>query len=465
MDKVLVAEDSIIVNQHICKTLEVAGYEVYAAFSGSDAVALAKRHLPDLILMDIMMETKSDGIEAALEIKESLDIPVIFLTALTDSGTLERVKYSQPYGYIVKPFNEAELLSNIQVAIFKSKAEAKVKNNHDLFQASINSIDQAFFLLDQDDQITYVNGKAEALIGKKITQVAGQKVDAVLPLYGKETDELYSFARLKTTSESKLFATELLLKTKDENIQVGDLVLKQIQVKGGKICTLFLFKEISDRIKARELEDELEKRRITSLIEGQEHERSRLAREIHDGIGQMLNLIKIKTQSIKDGVINDELLPLLNQTLDEVRTISEDLHPSRLSDFSIEKNIEKLIEQFNANADINFSFSCTDVPALDLTSKTHIFRIVQEGISNVIKHSKARECAVQLYGMDNSLQLTIEDDGVGYSIQSRPQAAGAHHGIQNIQYRVNSMDGTFTVDSSEQNGTMILINIPLPNGH
>ncbi|MEQ9231719.1 MAG: sensor histidine kinase, partial [Cyclobacteriaceae bacterium] len=280
-----------------------------------------------------------------------------------------------------------------------------------------------------------------------------------------ETDELYSFARLKAASEQELFAAELILKTKEISIPVGDLVLKQIQVKENKICTLFLFKEIGDRIKARELEDELEKRRITSLIEGQEHERSRLAREIHDGIGQMLNLIKIKTQSIENGAINQELLPLLNQTLEEVRNISEDLHPSRLSDFSIEKNIEKLIEQFNANPEINFSFSCNDVPELDLTRKTHIFRIVQECISNVVKHSKAHECAVQLYGMDKSVQLTIEDDGVGYSTENPVGAAGAHHGIQNIQYRVNSMDGIFTVDSSEQNGTMILINIPLSNAN
>lgn len=460
MEKVLVAEDSIIVNQHICKTLEVAGYEVFSAFSGKDAVALATKHEPDLILMDIMMESKADGIEAAVEIKKTIDIPVIFLTALTDSGTLERVKHSQPYGYIVKPFNEVELLSNIQVAIYKSKAEREVKNNHDLFQASINSIQQAFFLLDNEDKVYYLNTRAESLIGKKITEVVGQKGDIVLPIYHKKTDELFDFERLKNVGSDELFEEELILKTKENELPIGDIVLKQVQVKEGHTSTLFLFKEISDRIKARDLEEELEKRRITSLIEGQEHERDRLAREIHDGIGQMLNLIKMKAESLGDEAVKQELMPLLNQTLDEVRNVSEDLHPSRLSDFTIEKNLEKLVNQFNSDGSIAFSFTSTDVPELDLTTKTHIYRIVQECISNVVKHSKAKECAIQLYGMDKAVQLTIEDDGVGYD-SNAPSKAGSHHGMQNIDYRVNSMNGNFTIDSSSQNGTMILINIPV----
>jgi PAS domain S-box-containing protein len=459
MYKILVSEDSIIVNQHICKTLEGSGYDVYSAFTGKEAVRKANEHHPDLILMDIMMETKSDGIEAAVEIKHTLDIPIIFLTALTDEGTLDKVKDSQPYGYIVKPFNEVELLSNIQVAIHKSKAENEVKNNRDLFQASINSIDQAFFLFDEEDCIFYANTRAEAMLGRQYNSIVGEPANTLLPLVRRSSGEHVSMEQLRDVDTHKLFDSELVLKTKKEEIPIGDVILRQVEVKGGYFYTLFLFKDITDRVKARELEMELEKRRITSLIEGQENERSRLAREIHDGIGQMINLIKIKINALPDSPEKAELTPILEQTLDEVRNVAENLHPSRLNDFSLEKNLEKLIQQYNQDASITFSFTASDVPDLDLTKKTHLFRIVQEAISNIIKHSKAKESTIQLYGLDAKVQLTIEDDGVGYD--QNAIKSGTHHGLQNIQYRVNSMNGNFTLDSNAKSGTMLLITLPV----
>jgi PAS domain S-box-containing protein len=458
MQKILVSEDSIIVNQHICKTLEGSGYEVFSAFTGKEAVRKAGEHLPNLILMDIMMESKSDGIEAALEIKQTLDIPIIFLTALTDEGTLDRVKDSQPYGYIVKPFNEVELLSNIQVAIHKSKAENEVKNNRDLFQSSINSIDQAFFLLDDTDHIFYLNTRAEAILGKDYNALMGEPANEILPLINRKTGENTTVDDLGTIDEKDLFSLELVLKTKKKEYPIGDIIFKQVEVKSGKRYTLFLFKDITDRIKARELEIELEKGRITSLIEGQENERSRLAREIHDGIGQMINLIKLKIGNLNTKDQTD-LMPLLEQTLNEVRSVTENLHPSRLNDFSIEKNLEKLVDQFNQTSSVKFTLDYTDIPEMDLTKKTHIFRITQEAISNTIKHAQANTSSIQLHSIDNFLQLTIEDDGIGY--ETNIQKPGSHHGLQNISYRVNSMNGTLNVDSNKKSGTMILITIPI----
>ncbi|MCP4460979.1 MAG: response regulator [Cytophagales bacterium] len=461
MKKILVAEDSIIVNQHIYKTLEGSGYKVFSAFSGKEAVQEANKHLPDLILMDIMMEGAADGIEAALKIKKTLDIPVIFLTALTDVATLDKVKDSQPFGYIVKPFNEVELLSNIQVAIHKSKVENEIKNNRDLFQASMNSISQVFLLLDWEDNIFYVNTSIEKLLNKKFNELSGMPSDKALLIKSRTTDESYSLNNLRAFSKEELFKNEFLLKTPNQNVPIGDTMLKVVNGKGGVTYTLFIFKDISNRIKARELELEIEKRRITSLIEGQENERTRLARDIHDGIGQLVNLIKLKAKGIgiKEGDAKEELDKLLEQTLKEVRNVSENLSPSGLNNFSLEKNVEKLIAQFN-DSTIKFNFSHIDVPDLDLKVKSHLFRIIQEAISNILKHSKAKTSTIQLYGLENKIQLTIEDDGVGFNPNAIDKTH-THHGIQNIEYRVNSLNGNFTVDSNDKSGTMLLVTIPL----
>jgi PAS domain S-box-containing protein len=459
MQKILVSEDSIIVNQHICKTLEGSGFEVFSAFSGKEAVEKAKEHQPDLILMDIMMETKSDGIEAAMEVSKLMETPIIFLTALTDEGTLNKVKESQPYGYIVKPFNEVELLSNIQVAIHKSQAEKEVKNNYELFQAAINSMDQAFMILDEDERLFYCNTGTEQLLNRKFEQIINQPIEDFLKLRPAKEKSTLSLGQLQSMDSVERFHAEFMLNHGANERPVGELSVKKVEAKNASTYTLLLFKDISDRFKARELEKELEKKRMASLIEGQENERSRLALEIHDGIGQMINLIKMKTKVLPESEAKAELEPLLEQTLEEVRNITENLHPSQLSDFPLEKNIEKLVKQFESHSDMQFDFTAKDMPELDLSTKTHLFRITQEALTNIIKHAKAKESTIQLYGLDNKIQLTIEDDGVGY--QSYEKDQDAHHGLQNISYRVSSMNGEFSVDSSAKNGTLLLVTIPL----
>ena len=454
MHKILVSEDSIIVNQHICRTLEIAGYKVDAAFTGGEAIEKAAALLPDLILMDIMMESQDDGIRAAMEIKQQLDIPVIFLTALTDEGTLERVKESEPFGYIVKPFNEVELLSNIKVAIHKSRAENEVKNNRDLFQVSINSIDQAFFILDQNDEVFYLNQSAEKILNKSFKDVIGIPADKLLTIQDSEGAH-QNFKKLKKATKNE----ELLIITKEKSMHIGDLISKEVEIKSGKF-TVFLFKDISDRVNARQLEIEMEQLQMTSLIEGQENERNRLAREIHDGIGQMINLVKLNVTSLPASEEKTNLEPILEQTLSEIRNITKNLHPSRLNDFTLEKNIEQLVEQFRTNSDINFHFNSSDVPDLTHFQKTHLFRITQESISNIIKHSKAKQSTIQLIGLKHELQLTIEDDGVGYDLNVKIDGE-FHHGLKNIEYRVNSMSGKLIVDSNSKSGTMLLITIPI----
>ena len=458
MQKILVAEDSIIVNQHICKTLEGSGYQVSSAFTGAQAVRESKVSKPDLILMDIMMDSKSDGIEAALEIKQEIDVPIIFLTALTDEGTLDRVKDSQPHGYIVKPFNEVELLSNIQVAIHKSKVENEIKTNRDLFQASINSINQAFILLDENKNIFYVNTSGEELIGKKYEHLIGTPLEDSCGIHQSETNDHVEIRSLADISPSDLTQQEFLLKSLSKEVQIGDIVIKAISGPG-QSYTLLLFSDISDRIKARELEAELKNKRITSLIEGQENERKRIAREIHDGIGQILNFIKLKVRDVEEGPAKEELNGLLEQTLQEVRHISDNLHPSGLGDFTLEKNIEKLITQLESTAEVKFNFSHSDIPDLDLATKTHLYRIVQESLSNIIKHAHAKESNIQLYGIQDKIQLTIEDDGIGFDPGDIDQTT-THHGIRNIEYRVNSLNGNLTVDSNKESGTMLLISVP-----
>lgn len=448
MGKILVAEDSIIVNHHIRHALESGGHEVFSAFSGKEAVSMAQDNLPDLILMDIMMETSSDGLDASLEIKQTLDIPIIFLTALTDEPTIQKAMVSLPYGYVVKPFNEAELLSNIHVALYKAQAEKRIKESSELFQAIINSIDQAIFLLDENRLIKYTNGIAEAFIDKKFDVLVNEPIaDFVTFSYEDKEIDFENFL----IQDPK----DLELCMKGSNAIFGDFHIKTISLD--QSYSLLIFKDISEKVKARKVKEDFKNRQLASLIEGQENERERISRDLHDGVGQIANMVKLAAKKEKVG---DEMIELIDHFLDEMRKVSEGLLPSRLTDFPIDICIRKIIEQADNSSDIKFTFTSDDVPEIEMKYKVNLYRIVQENLSNILKHSKAKAASIQLYGFDDHLQLTFEDDGVGFEVGNY-QDENTHHGIQNIIFRSEVLKASCDIDSQKGRGTFISIKIPL----
>ncbi len=126
--KLLVVEDEEIVAFDIESTLKGLGYEVLdVVASGEEAIASAAKMLPDLVLMDIMLKGSMDGIKAANEIRTNFNIPVIYLTAYADINTLERAKITEPFGYIIKPFEERTLPTIIEIALARHQAEERIR--------------------------------------------------------------------------------------------------------------------------------------------------------------------------------------------------------------------------------------------------------------------------------------------------------------------------------------------------
>jgi CheY-like chemotaxis protein len=124
MTRILVVEDEAVIALDLRSRLGKAGYEVCAlATTKEEAVQLAGQHRPALVLMDIRLEGGSSGIEAAAEIRKQYRIPVIYLTAYADEGTIEKAKLTRPYGYIMKPFQDQELRAAIEISLFRHESE------------------------------------------------------------------------------------------------------------------------------------------------------------------------------------------------------------------------------------------------------------------------------------------------------------------------------------------------------
>lgn len=205
--------------------------------------------------------------------------------------------------------------------------------------------------------------------------------------------------------------------------------------------------------------------RISSMIDALEQERQRFSRDLHDGLGQMLLAIKIKIEQSKNSdkekslIYTNEAIELLKQTINEIRNISNDLRPNVLEMFGLKDGIKKLCRDSLQNSDIDFKFVCEDIDIGEMDSKKqiYIFRIVQEIINNILKHSAATEAEISLFNEESDLIIKVADNGKGFDVSKKNYG----NGINNIKERVELLKGSCEIISQLFEGTKYNIKIPV----
>jgi len=180
---VLIVEDERIVAKDLQETLAGLGYDAFAIASSADeAILRASDRCPDVVLMDIRIKGKRDGIETAEVLKQRFGVPVVYLTAHADDATIERAKLSEPHGYLLKPVKSAELRSAIEVAIYRADMEKRLRERERWYATTLRSISDAVMLVDLAGNITFMNPVAESLIGVNAAEVRGRPARDVLRL-------------------------------------------------------------------------------------------------------------------------------------------------------------------------------------------------------------------------------------------------------------------------------------------
>ena len=189
-ERILIVEDEKIIALDLQRRLERFGYQVVGmANDGPGAVALAEETLPDIILMDISFPGPMDGIDAAIRIKEGLGIPIIFLTAYSDEKTLERAKAVEPVGYILKPFKERDLYSTIDIALYKSSIDKRLRKQERLFSAILHSINDAIVATDVDLAVSFLNPAAEDIVGCTEAAAKGRPVSGLVSVVSPRSSQ------------------------------------------------------------------------------------------------------------------------------------------------------------------------------------------------------------------------------------------------------------------------------------
>lgn len=213
---ILIVEDERIVALDIKSSLESLGYTVTGIVaSGEAALAKVAESQPDLVLMDINLKGDMDGVETAEQIRAHFSIPVIYLTAYADNNTLQRAKLTEPFGYILKPFEEKELNISIEMALYKHQKERQLKASEQWFATTLHSVGDAVIATDQNNLVVFINTIAEALTGWKQEDALGKNFTEVFHILDKQTHNTVSPVT-KATQEGVVIAlpeeTKLLAK-------------------------------------------------------------------------------------------------------------------------------------------------------------------------------------------------------------------------------------------------------------
>jgi signal transduction histidine kinase len=222
------------------------------------------------------------------------------------------------------------------------------------------------------------------------------------------------------------------------------------------------FNVMVNKIKMQNDEIQLERaKRITSVLDGQEQERQRLSRELHDGLGQHILAIKMKLERAENAVgdnkqqIIAEAKNLLVDASREIISMSENLMPPVLTQFGLISAIDNLCKDVGAANKMNVNFNFNDIPEnCDNQTKIYLYRILQEALNNVIKHAQATEVLINIDYQKNRFELRIADNGKGFNPNEQKRAG---NGIYNMRERVEILGGQFDIESVTGNGTIITI--------
>ncbi len=521
--RVLVVDDDPELVQVISLNLELDGYEVLKAYNGIEALKMVREDKPDCILLDIMMPIM-DGWEVLNQMRENpatMEIPVIIVTARTSD--IDKIKGygGGAQEYITKPFNPLKLKYVIEKALQPGVREEARRHRaemiHQLQLATIYDITNALIsTLELREVLDIIVERLLILFeltvcgislitrdGERLRFATARSLDPMvekdiglfrISLEGMGIEAIDRLKKekgyVKMENPRLVFKEPSPLLSSLESIYIFPLVAKQELIGAltlTKDALLVFGQEEVDLLYAicnqaamaiensRLYEDarrdeEIHRELLHRAMTAQESERRRLAAELHDGIIQ--NLVsalyrqQYATASLKDApaeVLQSlaEVREIIDSSITEMRRLISGLRPPLLDDLGLVKAVERYAFSIDEVADFDLTLELEDdLPALPPEVENSIYRIVQEGLNNMARHSRCRRGQVRMWVDDGWLKLSIRDDGKGFDPEPLTQPAGSF-GLLGIKERADFLKGDLKIETAPGRGTRIYLSMPL----
>ncbi len=451
--RVLIVEDESLMGLMLEENLRDRGYEAISLTGDFDEVVRSVSEFkPDVALVDINLDMEKDGVDLAEEVFQRNDIPVVFLTAYSDWSTTLRAFETKPYGYVVKPYEAIQLSITIDLAIRRHQLERELDATRVHFRQLFEAASLPMVLFDESGRPVDANRSGETLFQQPCGET--ESVDLV-PL-------ILSHIR---TGAAETVEMEL------QPCAGGKLVLRVSTVPLASQCgsggqTVAIVENITDdRNRQKATENSRDALRMLFLQEEmiRSRERAHIARELHDEIGQRLTALKIDLHRAAERGHSDKamLTGLKTQVeglISASRSVVLSLRDSTLSRLGLAASLRDTIESVHGHTGlaIDLKLGGVDHP-MPGPIESAVFRIVQECLTNVVRHASAAEVEVAVQRENSILRIDISDDGIGFDPAKIDTSQG--HGILGIRERVAALGGTLRFEGDD--GTAVHVTLPI----
>ncbi|MBI5663734.1 MAG: PAS domain S-box protein [Nitrospirae bacterium] len=484
---ILIVEDNAIIAKDLQWQLEDLGYLVpFIAATGSDAIRRVRENKIDLVLMDIMLEGQMDGIETADEMRTKYRVPVVYLTAYADDEMLKRAKKTEPYGYLLKPVSNIEMRSAIEMAIYKYNMETKLRESEEKYSLLVETAKEGVFII-KDGVYKYANRAMTDIVGYAVEELLGMNIlDTVAPEFRPMIAEKYK-ARMDGRHVASTYEFKALCKrgqTKDVELSAGliqykgepafmgivrDITERKIveeELKKHREQLAGLVEERTFELKAINelLREEIAERKVLekAILETEERELQRIAFELHDGLGQLLAGLSLKSQSLED-ILKENSMPeaelasritfLIDKAKGHLRLLMQGSLPMESDQNNIVLSLEELASRTTRNFNVPCFFKCSGPVAIQTKAAViHMYRIAQEAVSNALRHGSPGHIEIHLSREKDAVILTVKDNGSGIPDMHKKKSG---LGLKIMNYRANMINASLDVRSEINRGTSI----------
>ncbi len=353
-------------------------------------------------------------------------------------------------------------MGNVMDISQRKQAEKALEESEEMARALLNATTDAVVLLDARGVILDVNETYANRFEKSKDEMLGLCIWYLLPP---------GLTEARMVNVKKVFETGKPVRMLDERREVwNDTNIYPVRNARGEVKRVAVFvRDVTARKRAEEHIHIL----TQQLMQAQENERQRIARDLHDNVAQDLSLLKIGYETLFDGQLStpveitqktSELSEILQRSITSVRNMAYDLCPPGLDQLGLVRTVYQYCEEFSATNKINIDFSAAGLDLIKLPSDTEInlYRLIQEALWNISKHANASRVVIRMVASFPSIILRIEDDGIGFNVKNRMIEAFAEKrmGLRSMQERVSLLEGKMRIKSRAKEGTKIVIEVP-----
>lgn len=343
-------------------------------------------------------------------------------------------------------------------------AEEALRKEKETAQMFLDMAGSMILALDANASVTLINQKGCDILGYEEKDILGKNwLEHFIPPSEKtRVEDVFQQLISERKTGAEYFENGVMTRTGTMRIIEWHNTLIRNR-RGDPIGILGSGIDITGRL-------EMDKVKTDAILQGQEQERKRLAKELHDGLVQTLSAISLNLKALEEHLQElpkvetkayNNAMKLLDEAIVDTRNISHDLLPSVLEHYGLTKAVSDLVDKMNSNKTIRFAFEYNVYHGeFDKVIEVGIYRIIQELVQNIVKHSRADYAHIDLNQLDGFLEIKIEDNGVGFEgTMEEMQSNGI--GLRNVVTRVRSLNGIITLDSTDRKGTTVKISIPI----